>query len=868
MQQGGTEFMNNGDSLFLGMSFDMGQSVDLYPFSIGLDGGCTEGTYTAALGGPNAGDYRIDPNPGSLNPGKPTWPTITFTPTGAGVRHADLVISDDKGRTITFYLAAQGLTRIKWTGDVSQGGTDAMKNGDSLMTKIHLPRTQTGNFTPFTLTNISENSELPPAVITFWLKGTSNGQYSIEPTVTSINAGESITPTITFTPTGVGPIRDSLFVNADGEIRAFPLLAISDAAGADFFINGQFVDANSTVFTNQYGCVGNSPVTYTMVVDNVGNQPFIINGASFYLTDTAYGQGMPRYELLRDAMGNPIRSYDYIITEAPPVAPYSASQQMYPIMVPQGETKTLYITMISQLPGKRFARAFISTNGETGFGLDPNGEQVQGLVNFDLFGRGLGSQLSDNPNGGLPKGVILPEAGIGATSDATLTMFNTGTCDLRVAMKSFKFVAGDVEEFTVTSVPTAATNTIDEATGDLVLAPGASASVGVRFMPSQTGSRRATMRLETNDSTIQLPGLTERGSYYIDFYGGGANGLYGNSISFGPALIGGTAADQLHARMTARNVSSAPITISSIAIEGVDAAEFMQDAAVAWPATPFVIPPTGSVDLGVIFAPATGDAPGPRSATLKLTTSDGTILTNAIDGIAGTRTVAVTPNVLNFSVGMGRLTRKTVMIANTGTMPLMLGAPALSGTGAADFSIGALPRLSLVPGQSEFLEVTFSPTTTTPSSAMLTIPSNATGGAIQITLNGMSSKTVLGGGGDPTPSATIGLPGGQIIDRSNDLNSVLGVDGESFSNGVTLRQSVPNPGRDVVEIGYRLAQRGDVELALYDASGRLVRTLVSSVRDAGDQSVRVELGNLASGVYHYRLIANGQTLSRTLTIVR
>jgi hypothetical protein len=866
VKAGGTEFMNNGDELLVGQQSNIGQAVDFYPFSIGLDGGCADGKYTIALGGQHPDDYKVDPNPGPLNPGEPIWPTITFTPSGAGVRRAEMTITDSKGRSITFILAAEGVSRIQWTGDLSQGGTPDVANGDVLMSNIHVRRLEVGNFTPLTVTNISENEQLPPAVVTFAIKGMSGGQYSVDPAETSLDAGESATPTITFAPTGVGPIRDSLFVNADGEIRAFELLAISDAAGAEFYVNGQLVDSTSNVFVNQYGCVGVGPITMPLQVKNIGNQDFTINRVEFYRTDSTYAQGVPRYQLQRDAMGNLIPSYDYIITEQPPVAPYSASQQSLPIVVPTGTTRTLYFTMISQLPGKRFARAFIYTNGETGTGSDPNGEAVEGLLSFDLFGRGLGSQLSDNPNGGLPKSVVFAPAGVGSTSDATLTLFNTGTCDLRVAMKSFKFVSGDINEFAVTSVPTATTNQIDETTGDLVLVPGASASVGVRFMPNQVGSRRATMRLETNDSTIQLPGLTERGSYYIDFYGGGANGLYGNSISFGPALIGGAAADQVHGVVTARNVTSAPIVINSITIEGTDAAEFSQDAAAAWPATPFVIPPTGSVNLGVLFAPAAGGSAGPRAATLKLVTSSGDMLVNSLDGVAGTRTVAATPGTLNFSVSSGKVTRKNVMIVNTGSMPLTLTAPILGGPGAADFSLGSLPRLTLAPGQSEFLEVTFMPTSTTPSTATLTIGSNAPAGAIQITLNGTPNKSHLAQ--DPSQSATTGASHGGAINRSDEVSSTLGVDGQSSSNGVALSQSVPNPGRDVVEISYRLVARGDVQLALYDASGRLVRTLVDGSRDAGDQSVRVDLSGLASGVYHYRLVANGQTLSRTLTVVK
>ena len=136
-----------------------------------------------------------------------------------------------------------------------------------------------------------------------------------------------------------------------------------------------------------------------------------------------------------------------------------------------------------------------------------------------------------------------------------------------------------------------------------------------------------------------------------------------------------------------------------------------------------------------------------------------------------------------------------------------------------------------------------------------------------VTLNGTASKTRGVDPGNVSSSVARGVDGELSADAELDL-SISGVDGEVAAGGVALRQSIPNPGRDAVEISYRLADRGEVTLALYDGNGRLVRILDQGVRDRGEQRVMVRVSDLASGVYHYRLSANGQVLDRVMSVVK
>jgi hypothetical protein len=250
-------------------------------------------------------------------------------------------------------------------------------------------------------------------------------------------------------------------------------------------------------------------------------------------------------------------------------------------------------------------------------------------------------------------------------------------------------------------------------------------------------------------------------------------------------------------------------------------------------------------------------------------TANGDTIVSKLTGIAGTRSVAVTPTNITFGpVTSGKLVRRTIMISSTGTMPLTLQTPQMSP--GSSFSIGSLPRLVLAPGQNEYLELTYAPQSPGSETATLTIGSNASAGSIQVTLNATAQKTKQV---DVNPSqSTFGGAAGDAstlgqLGASEELN-LSGVTGVAVAEGMQLWQSVPNPARDQVEIRYNLNKGMTVSLELYDAAGRLVKVLDAGVRGVGEQRVVVDVRDLSSGVYHYRLTANGTSISKTMTVAR
>lgn len=84
----------------------------------------------------------------------------------------------------------------------------------------------------------------------------------------------------------------------------------------------------------------------------------------------------------------------------------------------------------------------------------------------------------------------------------------------------------------------------------------------------------------------------------------------------------------------------------------------------------------------------------------------------------------------------------------------------------------------------------------------------------------------------------------------------------------TLGQNQPNPFGSATTIPFTLAHSGEVRLAVYDVLGREVAVLVDGPRGAGAHEVAFETANLPSGVYLYRLEAEGTRLAQQMRLVK
>jgi len=124
------------------------------------------------------------------------------------------------------------------------------------------------------------------------------------------------------------------------------------------------------------------------------------------------------------------------------------------------------------------------------------------------------------------------------------------------------------------------------------------------------------------------------------------------------------------------------------------------------------------------------------------------------------------------------------------------------------------------------------------------------------------------------------LNDGSIVEACVDdfilmgLFDATGVDEDIAVEFVTrLGQNHPNPFNPKTEIRFTLAEAGQANLRIYDAQGRLVKTLIDGQVAAGEREV-VWNGDdatgrpVASGVYFYKLVTPNKSISKRMVLLK
>ncbi|MBO4282278.1 MAG: T9SS type A sorting domain-containing protein, partial [Bacteroidales bacterium] len=83
----------------------------------------------------------------------------------------------------------------------------------------------------------------------------------------------------------------------------------------------------------------------------------------------------------------------------------------------------------------------------------------------------------------------------------------------------------------------------------------------------------------------------------------------------------------------------------------------------------------------------------------------------------------------------------------------------------------------------------------------------------------------------------------------------------------TMGQNIPNPASSVTRIPYTLPQDGSVTFSVMNMNGQLL--LRQEVRaEAGQNSIELNTGDWANGVYYYSMEYQGQRIVRKMSVNR
>jgi hypothetical protein len=295
----------------------------------------------------------------------------------------------------------------------------------------------------------------------------------------------------------------------------------------------------------------------------------------------------------------------------------------------------------------------------------------------------------------------------------------------------------------------------------VTLAAGQSTSVSVVFNPTSSGSVSGTLSLTNDGSDSPL-------SVALSASAVAPGSLSGSpaSFSFGPVQVGMSQAQT----ETLNNAGTQSLTITQAAATG---AGFSYTGLTL----PLTLAAGQSSTFGVLFAPAVA---GASNGLLSLSVSgSATTFDMSLSGSGVVpASLTATPASLTFSgVQTGKSQTQTVAVTNVGGMSATISQDSVAGSG---FSISGLNApLTLIPGQTASLSVTFTPLAPGTVTGSVAIASNASDSNLAVALSGTATGAPQGGQLSVSPT-TINV-GNVTVGLSGTKTGTLSATGSSVS---------------------------------------------------------------------------------------
>jgi Abnormal spindle-like microcephaly-assoc'd, ASPM-SPD-2-Hydin len=527
----------------------------------------------------------------------------------------------------------------------------------------------------------------------------------------SLASGANTTFTVTFTPTAEGPRSAALAIASnDANENPFdialagnglpplvPEIVVEEPVGTEL------EDGVSTVAFG--GSFTGEPVTKTLTIRNTGTGD---------LTDVAVTlSGTDASDFALGAPG--------AVTVAP------------------GESTTFTITFTPSEDGARNASVEIVSNDadENPFEIALGGTGLVRLVPDIAVEHPPGTHLRDGSST-----LFFGNSRIGVPVTKTITVSNTGVVALTGLALSITGVSAS--EFRVSELDT------------YRLAPGASTSVTVTFMPTVGGYSISTLQIASNDADespfgISLVGigLFSPASEIVVEHPVGSSLVDGASaLAFGRSMVG----TPIRKTITVRNSGSAALTGLAVTSRGMDASDFVVSALGS-----NTLASGAAITFTVTFRPS---AAGTRRAEIRIASND--VDENPFDiAMTGVGKITTAPEITvrqgegpksdlkrnrskrDFGAIEVDTTSEAMVFAikNDGTSPLKKLDVTIQGKQAKEFEIVFKPLKSVDPGKTTRFMVTYRPGRAKASKAILQISSNDEDeNPFRVTLTGKGTK--------------------------------------------------------------------------------------------------------------------------------
>jgi hypothetical protein len=310
--------------------------------------------------------------------------------------------------------------------------------------------------------------------------------------------------------------------------------------------------------------------------------------------------------------------------------------------------------------------------------------------------------------------------------------------------------------------------------------------------------------------------------------------------------FGNVAVGQMGTRtITVVNNNVGPVEISSIGRSGSNGTQFT----VGTVSSMVIAGNGGSISFPLNFVPTSVSSPE-KTATITVYNSTG------VPKVFNVRGTAVMNGGSTLSVALAPASHYFGNQTSTRTFTL-------TNNGSASVTVDG----ALILGSSNYTVVdattTFPRTIAAGGTTTVTVRFDATQGT-----NGLRSASLLlvTPGITPYPTAMLSGTVGSGIAANGGVQAMTGL---VHDNGIlSLAGNYPNPFSGETTVRFSLTEEAPVIVRVYTETGIEVQTLHLGVQRAGEQSLRLQAQNFASGTYHYVVEAGSNQASGIMVIVK
>jgi hypothetical protein len=392
-------------------------------------------------------------------------------------------------------------------------------------------------------------------------------------------------------------------------------------------------------------------------------------------------------------------------------AGFSISGPTLPATLNPGQSLALQVSFVPTVAGAASGAITVSSNSST-----------SNTATVSLSGVGTSSQTSAQTSPQLTLSastLAFDDVTVNTTSNKTLTLTSSGT-----------------EPVTVSALTVAGAGfSISGATLPATLNPGQSLTLQASFVPTVAGAASGTITVSSNSSSSNTA--------IVSLSGNGTSAqtpaqtspqltLSAGTLAFGSVILNTTTTQSL----TLNSSGTAPVTVTALTVGGIG-------FSISGATLPVTLNPGQSLTLQVSFVPTVaGAANGTITVSSNSSTSNTAMVTLSGTGASAQTSPQLTLSASTLAFGdvtVNTTSTKTLTLTSAGTAPVTISALTAGGIG---FSIsGATLPVTLNPGQSLTLQVSFVPTVAGAANGTITVSSNSsTSNTAMVTLSGTGAS--------------------------------------------------------------------------------------------------------------------------------